>query len=336
MKKLFIFLLFTSIVAFSQNNSKINKGTLKPVLKMQQPAKVFTQPAEKLSPYHPAKVLPKQNIVKFDSILVDDTIKFKELLKRYNLFDDFVKGNWDKIDKGKFKQCLDLSQFKEKKINTSDLRKSTYLKYVKPTKPSAILEELKTTKNNPVPIDETHKDKAKLTYVLSDTMMVGKTYTVDLTLSKNMSNQQIIHIIDGFKNKSLIDTLINITPLMRARLLDPSGKNFTITPITEEKQNTTQSDLIRWQWQVIPIVEGNNSLTISVDNFISDQPQSVNIYNGKTYVFAIHTWYGDLWNWIKTNWAYITYVIGGLFAIFAWLYKEKIISIFKKKDKTGE
>jgi hypothetical protein len=147
-----------------------------------------------------------------------------------------------------------------------------------------------------------------------------------------MSQKQLINIIDGFKNKSLIDTLIPITNKMRARLLDPSGKKFTIKPITDSIQNTTLSNLIRWQWQIIPLVEGNNSLTISVDIYIDNIPQSINIYDGKTYVYAIHTWYGDLWNWIKTNWTYITYIVSGICAIFAWLYKEKIISIFKKKS----
>jgi len=116
---------------------------------------------------------------------------------------------------------------------------------------------------------------------------------------------------------------------MRARLLDP-GKSFQQEPITAEIQNTTGKDLVRWQWQVIPLKEGNISLTISVDNYIDGVPQNVNIYNGKTYVYAIHTWYGDLWNWISTYWDKITYVLGGILMIFAWLYKEKIINVFKK------
>lgn len=172
--------------------------------------------------------------------------------------------------------------------------------------------------------------QSKLTYVINDTMMVGETYTIDVTLSTFMTDNQLIKIIDGFKDKNLIDTMINITPMMRVRLLDPS-KCFKQEPITSEIQNTTNKNLIRWQWQVIPTVEGNISLTISVDNYIDGIPQNVNIYNGKTYVYAIHTWYGDIWIWVSKYWDKITYIIGGLLTIFGWLYKEKIINILKKK-----
>ena len=141
----------------------------------------------------------------------------------------------------------------------------------------------------------------------------------------------LIKIIDGFKNKSLIDTLITITSKMRAVLVDPTG-SFKVKRISDSIQNTTLSNLIRWQWQVTPLVEGEKYLTINVDIYIDNIPQSINIYDGKTYVYAIHTWYGDLWNWIAKYWTYITYVVGGIVAIFGWLYKEKIISIFKKKE----
>ena len=175
------------------------------------------------------------------------------------------------------------------------------------------------------------EQRATLTYVIRDTMLVGETYTIDLTLSKDLSEQLLVRIIDGFRGKNLIDTLITITPVMRARLLDPA-KSFTQEPITSEIQSTTGKDLVRWQWQVIPQKEGDISLSISVDNYVDGVPQNVNIYNGKTYVYAIHTWNGDLWNWISTYWDKITYVLGGILTIFAWLYKEKIINIFKKNE----
>lgn len=182
-------------------------------------------------------------------------------------------------------------------------------------------------------IEVQEQKKAKLTYVINDTMMVGETYNVDLTLSKKITNNQLANIIDGFKDKPLIDTMIIITDIMRARLIDPTGKNFTVTQITEEIQNTTISDLIRWQWQVVPLIEGDNSLTISVDIYLEDSPQSVNIYNGKTHVYAIHTFWEDFGNWIEKNWSYITYIVGLIGAIIAWLYKEKIINFFKRNER---
>jgi len=241
-----------------------------------------------------AKIIAQQShLLQFDSILVD-TLKFNNLLKNYGLYEDFKNGNWDKIDKEKFQQCLELSKLlvNEEVINKMQRERKSIGYSAQEIKMIENINGVIETKNSdptvspppppPPPSDEViEPPKGKLIYVINDTMQVGFTYIVDLTLSKNMTNQQVINIIDGFKNKELIDTLINITTEMRARLLDPSGKNFTITPITSEKQNTTNKDLLRWQWQIIPLVEGDNFLTISVDNYIDEQPQSVNIYNGK-------------------------------------------------------
>jgi hypothetical protein len=270
--------------------------------------------------------------VKLDSVNIDTNL-FKEKLRLMNKYDEFEKGTLSKSD-------INIA-IEESKIITRYGRpggshispRPIWLSDSITRIASSHREEILTTIS--AEPDITPPGKGNLTYVIKDTMEIDKTYTVDLSLSKDMNQEQIISIIDGFKNKQLIDTLINITPIMRARLLDPTGKNFTITVITDEIQNTTNVNLVRWQWQIVPLVEGDNYLTISVDNYVDNKPQSVNIYNGKTYVFAIHTWYGDLWNWIAKYWTYITYVVGGIFAILAWLYKERIIKIFKKKKDVG-
>jgi hypothetical protein len=264
----------------------------------------------------------KQNII--------DTNRFNQLLLENGILNDFKNKNYNNIDPVLFESCLE---------NSIPLMVSSYEMIEEPD------EIIVTSSEEMSEIDESfpetyppvgrpsrhHYDKATLTYVIKDTMQLNNTYVVDVTLSKGFTKVQLINIIDGFRNKELIDTIIKITPIMRARLLDPAN-NFKIKPITDSIQNTTNSDLVRWQWQVVPLIEGYNYLTISVDIYIDDLPQNINIYNGKTYVYAYHTWHGDLWNWIEKYWTYITYVIGGICAIIAWLYKEKIINLFKKKD----
>ena len=282
------------------------------------------------------------HIIKYDSIYID-TIVFKSMLLRYNMYNDFKNKNWNKIDIVKFKDCLEKSKIIIQEQKADSISKPK-IKYEMPapipkinndiktvmTKPQVIISEPTHVESSSVPLVIT-PNKATLTYVIQDTMKIDQTYTIDLTLSKDMSQKQLIKIIDGFKNKSLIDTLITITPKMRAVLVDPTG-SFKVKRISDSIQNTTLSNLIRWQWQVTPLVEGEKYLTINVDIYIDNISQSINIYDGKTYVYAIHTWYGDLWNWIAKYWTYITYVVGGIVAIFGWLYKEKIISIFKKKE----
>jgi len=61
---------------------------------------------------------------------------------------------------------------------------------------------------------------------------------------------------------------------------------------------------------------------------VDNHKKSLKIYQDKIYVH-IEFW-TKIWINVKANWTYITYIIGGIFAIFGWLYKEKIIKIFKK------
>jgi hypothetical protein len=260
-----------------------------------------------------------------------DTVKFYNLLKDYKIYEDFKNKRWNEIDIDIFDFILKSSlernwvtlgeEISSEEMVEDDLTQEKGI----PLSPSPIFI---TTGTNPL---KNQQDKGNLTYVINDTMELGKIYNVDLTLSKGITQKQLIHIIDGFKNKEIIDTLINITPVMRARLLSPNN-NFKIKSVTDSVQNTTYSDLIRWQWQVIPLIEGDNYLTISVDIYIDNLPQSINIYNGKTYVYAYHTWHGDLWKWIEKYWTYITYAIGGMCTIVVFFYKEKIINLFKRKD----
>lgn len=311
--------------------------------------------------------------IEYDSICVEDTTYFFKLLYKYNIYNDFKIGNLDSIGLETLKRCIKSSEFGKSggwkstyvKFQKPVIIKTEIKKEVVPVLPPPIeiKKEVEPVLPHPPPVDYKNnndkksippinnikkiknvvplppiilpQNKATLTYVIKDTMMKGKTYTVDLTLSTNMSNEQIVNIIDGFKNKELIDTMITITQIMRARLLDPS-KNFEVTSITDEVQNTSGNKLVRWQWQVVPINEGEISLTISVDNYINDKPQSVNIYNGKTYVYAIHTWYGDLWNWISKYWIYLTWTITGICAILAFLLKEKIINLFRRRDNGNQ
>lgn len=305
---------------------------------------------------HIIKIQP--NIIKLDSIYID-TILFYNSLREKNLYQDFKNSNYHKIDINLFKECLRKSKidhqqtnFVKSEKNSNELNIEEKVIYSQPNnkinndikntilysqsqevsgpeeKPKVVNRSPSSIEPSPV-IDQ--QPKATLTYVIKDTMKIGETYTIDLTLSSQMSKNQLIRIIDGFKNKELIDTMITITPVMRARLLDP-GKCFDQEPITDLIQSTVGKNLIRWQWQVIPKVEGEISLTISVDNYIGNVPQNVNIYNGKTYVYAKHSPIGDLWKKIKENWTYITWTLTGIFAIFAWLYKEKIINVFKRRE----
>jgi hypothetical protein len=249
--------------------------------------------------------------VKMDSVMIDTDMFMSEIYHK-NLIKEFNEGTLSKFEVDDIIEKSKISILKSPIIINNNQEK-------------IIIQQDSISKSTP-------PGKGDLVYVIKDTMTIYQPYTIDVTLSKGMDNKQLIKIIDSYKNKTLIDTLIDVSPIMSAKVIDPTGKNFIISPTTSEIQNTTGKNLIRWQWQVVPHVEGDNYLTINVNNIIDGNPQSVNIYNGRTYVYSKHTIPGDFWNWVKINWTYITYVIGLIGAIFAFIYKEKLFGFFRRKE----
>ena len=85
-----------------------------------------------------------------------------------------------------------------------------------------------------------------------------------------------------------------------------------------------------WQWRVVPTGHGNTSLVLSVNMVVDDHEKSIKIYEDKIYVH-IDFW-TNFWNSVKANWTYITYILGGIIAIFGWIFKDRIVGFFKPKS----
>jgi hypothetical protein len=67
---------------------------------------------------------------------------------------------------------------------------------------------------------------------------------------------------------------------------------------------------------------------------IDDHRKSLKIYEDKIYVDIKKG--TSMWLWVQKYWTYITYIIGGICTIIAWMYKEKIIKFFKKSEDEKE
>jgi hypothetical protein len=180
-------------------------------------------------------------------------------------------------------------------------------------------------------IESVEKKIGEITHLIKDTMNYGVTDTVEVTISYNCPKVIIQNEVATFRSHALSITSqpVKITPEMRARLIDPTGNSFRIVPITDTVQmvEMTDSTYTLWQWMVTPIKAGDQSLVLSVDMIVDNNKKSLKIYQDKIFVH-IGFW-SKVWNFIQINWTYITYVVGGLLAILAFLYKEKIIKIFK-------
>jgi hypothetical protein len=145
-----------------------------------------------------------------------------------------------------------------------------------PVKKTEIYETNKIVKSknnnqNNDQLDELYKT-GQITYTLNDTMIVGRTTEVNLTISSNVDLKKIISEIETFNEENLnIDTIL-ISENMRARLIDPSGDiNFKIVRMTEEEQFLNEGEYTLWKWNVTPLNKGNNKLSISVDVIVNNK-----------------------------------------------------------------
>lgn len=171
-----------------------------------------------------------------------------------------------------------------------------------------------------------------ITHIIEDTMKFGITDTVELAISYNTPVNFIIQRVGTFShthNDNLTTQKIKITPVMEAKLIDPTNSSFEIIPITDQTQiiEFEDSTYTLWQWRVTPLNGGAKNLILNVNMIVGEHTKSIKIYEDKIYVHITNV--DRFWLWIKLNWTYLTYAIGLITALLGFLYKEKILHIFK-------
>jgi Tetratricopeptide repeat len=173
----------------------------------------------------------------------------------------------------------------------------------------------------------------RLNYRIDTTMVEGQTYTINLTISNNVSKESLIKSFPEFNHGNLMDTLIRISSRMKCRLIDPVHGNFRISYTTDSIQSVSMMDktYTRWQWQVTPLKPGKNALTLDVDIYNGEDKQSVNIYNGFIHVTAIPVpWYRAIFSFIDKEWDKIVYILSAIIIPLVVFYRKKILKIFSK------
>jgi hypothetical protein len=206
--------------------------------------------------------------------------------------------------------------------------------FISPTTPTPIPSPVIKKSAQPIKLQLSTFKIGEINHIVKDTMEYGIADTVELTISYNCPKEIIVQNIGTFRGRgnNITTQPIKVTPIMKAKLIDPSGKNFLIIPITETEQivEIVDSTYTLWQWRVTPINAGNTFLVLSADMVIDNHEKSIKIYEDRIYVH-IDFW-TKLWNSIKLNWTYITCVLGGIIAIFGWIFKDRIINFFKPKS----
>lgn len=216
---------------------------------------------------------------------------------------------------------VDPSYKKIKKIKSSDLI------YYKP------LPIQNTHPNQTIMMNQIQIDSGRLNYIIEDTMEVGKKYIIEVSISKNLTKNEVVSKVITFKGKenSIVDTVIRITNNMEIKIIDPSGESFKIIPLSSEVQVLENKDVTIWKWSVIPLVDGENDLSVVVDVIIGETHKSYTIYDGKIHVYMKNKWFTKTMEWIENN---VELVFGSvLIPLIIWLFTTYILPLFKKKKK---
>lgn len=172
----------------------------------------------------------------------------------------------------------------------------------------------------------------KINYVIQDTMIVGITNKVNMTISnKNISQQSIINGVPTFNNNNLYTSDIRTTPIMKARLIDPKDINFKIVPLSEEEQFIENNDYTVWTWNVTPLTKGNDQLSLIVDIVIDDKSKNIKVYDGVIYVYSNETVIDKITEFLLTNWEFIVGTI--LIPLIVYLYSKFGKKIIRKRIK---
>lgn len=173
--------------------------------------------------------------------------------------------------------------------------------------------------------DQSSFDKGDINYVVQDTMIIGVVNEVNVTISKGVDIKTIIKDVKTFTESNLHTDSIRISPIMRARLIDPSnGVNFIVTPKTNSEQFLEVGDYTRWTWDVTPLKKGNDKLSLVVDVMYGDKIKSYQVYDGIIYVYSNETFFEKITKFIRNNWQFILSSLLIPFGVFLYTkYKKK-------------
>lgn len=169
-----------------------------------------------------------------------------------------------------------------------------------------------TTTPQPAPVIIPKEDeiaKGSMTYSVSDTMEVGKTYDVELRISRILSNA----ISDGLLDAEDVVT-ISTSNTMEVLLFDPDPEKedpvFIIKKLTEAKQwLEPDSSHTTWLWTVKPLRTGDHRLKLIINIIKDGNKKSITVFEqdvkikatSKSFTYKARKWWRSNWKWSFTT-----------------------------------
>ena len=184
--------------------------------------------------------------------------------------------------------------------------------------------------------DITNESVGIMAYSTPEQMVVGKSYTIKLRISKEKNKIQLVSgdrnipINDINTDSKVVIESIRVEPIMSANLIAEDGK-FIITTSSTEIQNIEDKGYTEWGWRITPLKSGENFLKLVVKvriiNENGDFYKDITVFDKNidvksNVVFSIKTWLSNYWQWLITT-IIIPFIV--------WFYKKK--SEEKKKRK---
>jgi hypothetical protein len=215
------------------------------------------------------------------------------------------------------------------KEDKEDKEKGEHTPKVNPPKVNKVEEKVKVeVVDNTTTEDITNESVGIMAYSTPEQMVVGKSYTIKLRISKEDNKVQLVSgdrnipINDVTIDSKVVIESIRVEPIMSASLLSEEGK-FLITPVSTETQNIEDKGYTEWQWRITPLKGGDNFLKLIVKVRISNENgdfyKDITVFDKNIKVksnitFSIKTWISNYWQWLIST-IFIPLIV--------WFYKKK-------------
>jgi hypothetical protein len=215
------------------------------------------------------------------------------------------------------------------KEDKEDKEKGEHTPKVNPPKVNKVEEKVKVeVVDNTTTEDITNESVGIMAYSTPEQMVVGKSYTIKLRISKEDNKVQLVSgdrnipINDVTIDSKVVIESIRVEPIMSASLLSEEGK-FLITPVSTETQNIEDKGYTEWQWRITPLKGGDNFLKLVVKVRISNENgdfyKDITVFDKNIKVksnitFSIKTWISNYWQWLIST-IFIPLIV--------WFYKKK-------------
>lgn len=171
-------------------------------------------------------------------------------------------------------------------------------------------------------IEENQITKGSLSYSISDTMEIGKTYDVELRISRLIRKS----ISEGFIDAEEVKT-ISTSGNMEVLLFDPDPEKDDPVFIIKTLTNATQflegdTSFTTWMWTVKPLRQGEHRLKLIINIIKDGNKKSITVFEQDVKIKATSdSWIYKIRKWWRSNWEWSFSVL--ILPFIGWWWKRR-------------